>query len=612
MKNKLYLLLLLIITIPSIVFADNRVIDGNEFEIYQRSKEEILSKWNTWGIIDSNVTKYSTKPLYTSPYRAGVLTQNYLNEVNDNLNYYRYLVGVPLTTKIPTSTVDLQTAEVIEKLYVESKGELTHHLNEDFPKPSDMSDEFYNLGANADNNIVSYAYNRQVLPNYDFFNESYFTETAGHRTTILTPELSYMEYGIGDNVVFGRSNKDNNQYSKMTNSYAAYPAPGYFPKQDFASVSDWDIYLNIKDFATLSTTEENNVVVAIANKNDGIVEYRTVADDNLYFENDWGYYRILIEQPTKVTNYYEGEFIVHVTNLKTKDGEFVDLEYNVNFFDKYEDINSNVYDFEFDLNLMNSHYDGEYNEQLINKSLKGVGIQVYLESGAVFYDKITRYNIKNIDTNKYRAFADITLPPYAKDPNKLISNYAYINVMNYPSNKYHYAYNDTEYNTKIGKSIKMSIKSFTPETYPNSNGQDAMANFFWFKDIGDNLTILDTTDRINVDNAGRININNVSKKDEGTYYAVVVLFVPYTYNNQTIYQTDYYFSKPITLTVEGMKGDMNNNGKIDLPDIIMLLKSYLGMTPISDNDKVIGDMNDDGSIGLQDIIILLRTYLGLE
>ena len=30
----------------------------------------------------------------------------------------------------------------------------------------------------------------------------------------------------------------------MEPDFAAYPAPGYFPAQDFASASDWDIYLN--------------------------------------------------------------------------------------------------------------------------------------------------------------------------------------------------------------------------------------------------------------------------------------------------------------------------------------------------------------------------------
>ena len=59
-----------------------------------------------------------------------------------------------------------------------------------------------------------------------------------------------------------------------------------------------------------------------------------------------------------------------------------------------------------------------------------------------------------------------------------------------------------------------------------------------------------------------------------------------------------------------LKGDMNGNGKIDLQDIIILLKKYLGTLTTTEEDKIIGDMDNNGSIGLKDIILLLRSYLG--
>ena len=60
--------------------------------------------------------------------------------------------------------------------------------------------------------------------------------------------------------------------------------------------------------------------------------------------------------------------------------------------------------------------------------------------------------------------------------------------------------------------------------------------------------------------------------------------------------------------VEAAKGDMNKNGKIDLADIILLLKKYLS-GDVSDDDLLVGDMDDNGSIGLRDIIMLLKEYL---
>ncbi len=68
-------------------------------------------------------------------------------------------------------------------------------------------------------------------------------------------------------------------------------------------------------------------------------------------------------------------------------------------------------------------------------------------------------------------------------------------------------------------------------------------------------------------------------------------------------------SKTVTYTEdEILKGDMNKNGRIDLADIILLLRVYLNDNA-TEEDLRIGDMNNNGSIGLSDIIDLLRLYL---
>ena len=56
------------------------------------------------------------------------------------------------------------------------------------------------------------------------------------------------------------------------------------------------------------------------------------------------------------------------------------------------------------------------------------------------------------------------------------------------------------------------------------------------------------------------------------------------------------------------KGDMNKNGKIDLADVILLLRRYLN-DDATEEEIQIGDMDESGSIGLNDIIALLREYL---
>ena len=61
-----------------------------------------------------------------------------------------------------------------------------------------------------------------------------------------------------------------------------------------------------------------------------------------------------------------------------------------------------------------------------------------------------------------------------------------------------------------------------------------------------------------------------------------------------------------------VKGDFNGNEEVDLTDVIYLLRLYLGVEDVTDENRIIGDMNSDGDISLQDVILLLRTYLGVE
>ena len=63
---------------------------------------------------------------------------------------------------------------------------------------------------------------------------------------------------------------------------------------------------------------------------------------------------------------------------------------------------------------------------------------------------------------------------------------------------------------------------------------------------------------------------------------------------------------------EYMPGDFNGNGTIDLPDVIRILKLYLGIEETTDETRPIGDINGDGTINLPDVISALRIYLGID
>ena len=118
-----------------------------------------------------------------------------------------------------------------------------------------------------------------------------------------------------------------------------------------------------------------------------------------------------------------------------------------------------------------------------------------------------------------------------------------------------------------------------------------LSGSFWFPNIF--IKVLGNTLIENVD----YTISYSSNLNVGTAYISI-----YGSGNYTG-----YVGKTFEI-VECMPGDMNKNGKIDLADIILLLKKYLN-GDATDEEITIGDMDSNGSIGLNDIILLLKLYL---
>ena len=605
MKKK-YFILILLMMIPFMVYADNRVIEGNDFDIYKRSKEDIASKYAV-GAIDESVPIYITEPSYVSPYKAGITTDAYLAELVDNLNYYRYLAGVPEIEESTTNDPELQTAEVIQTLFVETYRRLTHYLYNEFPKPDDMDQEFYDLGANANHNIISYGMPQE--PVFFFFDESIFNEEDpknGHRMALLSAEVVKEDFGVGEKTIYGRSTKNINNYNRMTNDFAAYPSPGYFPKQDFADISDWDIYLNTQKFKVLTSDQVKNVVVTFRNLRTGETEERSYQDENLRFEYSCGitnclYLRFSILQPSREGIYYDDEYEVTVTNLIDKNNEPVDLHYTVKFYDRLEGTEVNLERAEYDLYLNTILYDGEFNQNLLDGALDGLGMTMELEGNYKYHYVPDNYIFRNYTStygyDYYQAFPNYNkLPDYINDVDNVLDD-KYITVWGSTNPAvYNFTYNDVSYNKDSGESVTLTVDDV-------NWAYDGTAIYYWVKEKDGVFYDLDDESKYSTTGL-TLTVNNLTAADSGNYYLTALLTSDY-------YYSIYYLSKPLNLTVNVSitKGDMNGNSKIDLADIIVLLKKYLN-GDATEEEIVHGDMDNDGNIGLKDIIILLKSYLG--
>ena len=88
---------------------------------------------------------------------------------------------------------------------------------------------------------------------------------------------------------------------------------------------------------------------------------------------------------------------------------------------------------------------------------------------------------------------------------------------------------------------------------------------------------------------------------EGTKYVAV----RYTsYNVAELSLDDFSFTK-----ADGMKGDVNLDGSVDISDVVQMVNYILGDNSLV-NVPLYGDMNDDSSVDISDVVALVNIILG--
>ncbi len=58
-------------------------------------------------------------------------------------------------------------------------------------------------------------------------------------------------------------------------------------------------------------------------------------------------------------------------------------------------------------------------------------------------------------------------------------------------------------------------------------------------------------------------------------------------------------------------GDLNDNGRIDVQDVVLVMKHALGMEYLSASKEVLADVNGDGFVNVQDASLIMQKTLGL-
>lgn len=305
----------------------------------------------------AETTKYSRVPRLTAPYSAGSLSEDSVKDALNSLKMVRYLAGVPFENVKMTD--ELNNISQHGAVLLAASNQFTH-----FPgKPSDMTEEFYNIARrgcseanlNAGRNNVSAA----IIGFVRDAGQGNITK-VGHRRWALRAEAenfgigfargngSYGGYRTSLHVMDGISDSD-----AQADSYIAWPNSGAFPLQYFYSssnilaVSDtpWSVNLG----GMYKVPSKDSIEIKLTRKSDGKIwffnqktpdlgaEEMTPKKLHLSVDNDgYGMGKAIVfrPDPESLGIIQDGEiFTVEIFGLKYADNSDAVIMYEVNFFD---------------------------------------------------------------------------------------------------------------------------------------------------------------------------------------------------------------------------------------------------------------------------------------
>ena len=289
---------------------------------------------------------FSVEPSSRAPYAIGALDSAYLNDGLRLLNFYRWLAGLESVSLSDHLNVQAQYGAVV----LAANDSLTHTPK----KPSDMSDSFYRMGANAcagSNLSMRYGYPLDTLLQSAL--QAHMDELSasnrmdlGHRRWLLDPTLGKVGFGLASSVT-------NRQYITVpildnTGTGAVpeavlWPAAGTFPNNVFTPGTPWSVIL---DTAVYRIPRETQVQVTLTRHRDGKVFVPPVLDGQAQLTEEGSYLLVnsdnygigcclsfSVGKSALGDDSYWGDYTVRITGLYTLDGQHAPMEYTVRFFD---------------------------------------------------------------------------------------------------------------------------------------------------------------------------------------------------------------------------------------------------------------------------------------
>lgn len=310
-------------------------------KVAARTEQEVIEKWHQYLPQQMNSSNYfEVNPSFSAPYSAGKLKDNILKDGLNATNFARYLAGLPDDITLDYTIEEQQQAGAV---LVSTNGALSHYP----AKPTDMSEEFYQLGysATTSSNLSAgrSSLYETVMYGYMSDNGTNNLDTVGHRRWIINPEMKQTMFGLAMNssskystyssmYAFNRDRDEN----EVQYDYIAWPSAGVFPNDLLLANDPWSVSLNTN---TYDKTKSSDITVSLTRERDQKTWSFDHSDHNYsgdFFNVQLSNYGIdfaIIFRPGDVTEYKKDDvFHVKIDGLYNTDGSKTSISYTTSLF----------------------------------------------------------------------------------------------------------------------------------------------------------------------------------------------------------------------------------------------------------------------------------------
>ena len=305
------------------------------------TQEQIVAKYNQLSFSSGEPVTFDEDYSINSPYVAGKLSAESMTNGLNALNFCRYVAGLPsdVTLKSEYNTYTQHASVLMEKNNV-----LSHYPTQ----PSDMADDFYNLGyyGSSHSNIASGYSNLASAITAGYMEDTDETNITklGHRRWILNPSMLYTGFGFA-NRYSAMYSFDNSRTEKFTGDYICWPAKNMPYELYCANDMGYAFSVTLGDAYDTPSLSKVKVTVKskLQNKTWNLTSANNGTDYSNYLNVDNGGYGMKKCIIFNVGAFEENDVVTVTVKGIYKNGVETPITYDVNFFSMF---NENDYGFE--------------------------------------------------------------------------------------------------------------------------------------------------------------------------------------------------------------------------------------------------------------------------